>query len=571
MGILILSFSLGIRFAHALPIGIYDCVDSFSIVNFEPRTIEWSAGGGIGAVEGCHAGYQADIDEAILWYHGVFTVQDLSPPGQPPRTLTGSIAASSAPADTVRLGVLATIIPPPTVPVTISTTINATLNYVYGYLRSKVKRRIKSEGMPNYNIRKTPIGGIRGSIGLGVPSAPRIAKASITGLTFQEASPAYLYTLTDFSPYVDDNELLLPFYIENAGDGDWLDIVMGSETVWSVDLSTMDIDTLYNAVIPGELVPDGNVIPTLFRLHSVGESNASVTFVEGIDDPMFTAPIADAVLSNPNGIEEFEWISSLAVDHWLYVGSSLGARDYHDSGLLSKLTRSRNVSGLPVDGSLVYARLWFRLPDDPSWLFTDVSHTAIDVGAPEIIIPMSPGPFTDVSGAEAIEWLDVGESTVYWIYAGSEKGGRQYYNSGNLGQTTTSILSGLPTNRTDVWVRLWYRVGDVGNWRYIDEMYTAANVDPSLDSSSTDGTLTAPSDTFSWVDPIGLVAEWWLYVGSSVGGREYEDSGSLGSETSYTTLHGNIPAGGLPIHVRLWFRPVEGNWKYIDRNFVSAP
>ena len=286
--------------------------------------------------------------------------------------------------------------------------------------------------------------------------------------------------------------------------------------------------------------------------------------------PSITSPSPGSQLAGED--ETFSWSDNGAgaAQYWLEIGSVAGAKDYVNSGNLGAAT-SLSVSGLPVDGSsTVYVRLWYRVSGGP-WLYIDETYTAGTAGAaaPQIISPVAPGPLTDLTGTETFEWNPVGTGTHYWLFAGSVAGDNRYLNTGNLGDTMTATVTGLPTNGSNVWLRLWYRVGGVGNWQYIDEQYTAAGSGPSIVSTSGTGVLTSPTDTFSWIDPIGTVTEWWLYVGSNAGGSDYEDSGNLGASTTYSTTTGNLPTGAVPVYVRLWFKQ-GGSWEYIDEIFTSA-
>ena len=73
----------------------------------------------------------------------------------------------------------------------------------------------------------------------------------------------------------------------------------------------------------------------------------------------------------------FSWVSSVnTTEYWLYVGSTLGANDIHNSGSLGTST-STTVSGLPTNGSTLHVRLWHL--DGANWLNTDFTYTAFAV------------------------------------------------------------------------------------------------------------------------------------------------------------------------------------------------
>ena len=287
--------------------------------------------------------------------------------------------------------------------------------------------------------------------------------------------------------------------------------------------------------------------------------------------PAITSPAANTQL--PGAIGNFTWSDNGAgaTDYWLYAGSSVGASNYFSSGSLG-INGAVTATGLPTDGtSTVYVRLWYRIGSGP-WLFVDETYTEGTGTAPIPVLnaPSPPGPFTDSTGTESLTWLENSSGAAeYWVYAGFTQGGNQYDDTGSLGNILTTTVSNLPTDGSTVWIRLWYRGSAGGTWQFVDESYTAVSQLPQIDSSSDNGVLTSPTDTFTWSDPTTTVTEWWLYAGSTVGGDEHYDSGSLGGAT--TDVASNLPIGGQPVYVRLWYRVGAGAWLFIDEVFTSAP
>jgi len=161
------------------------------------------------------------------------------------------------------------------------------------------------------------------------------------------------------------------------------------------------------------------------------------------------------------------------------------------------------------------------------------------------------------------EWTP-GDVTVsqWWLYVGSATGGREYYNSGSLGTSLFETVTGLPTNGSTIYVRLWHREGSV--WRSTDAQYTAsAATEPAIFSPSAGSTL-RQMETFEWAANGTAVAQWWLYVGSDVGGSDIYNSGSLGTSL-FETVTG-LPTDGRTVHVRLWYR-TNGMWRSVDTQY----
>ena len=94
-------------------------------------------------------------------------------------------------------------------------------------------------------------------------------------------------------------------------------------------------------------------------------------------------------------------------------------------------------------------------------------------GSPAAIT--SPAPGTALSGPTAtFSWNTGTNVTAYWLYVGTGLGAKNIHDSGQISTTSRSV-SGLPTNGSTVYVRLWSMIG--GSWagNYRDYTYTAVN------------------------------------------------------------------------------------------------
>ncbi len=286
-----------------------------------------------------------------------------------------------------------------------------------------------------------------------------------------------------------------------------------------------------------------------------------------------TQPAPESRLSGVTQLFAWQDSGTSARDYWLSVGSSVGGSQYFNSGNLADTT-SIVAGGLPADGSsTVYVRLWYRTGSN-AWLFIDETYQAGTGAAAEPAITNIPpqSQFSDPQGTETITWEANGSGAIeYWIYGGNTQGGKQYFDSGNLGDSQSINISGLPFDGSSVWVRLWYRSVARGTWNYIDHEYTAANLIPQISVSGGGEVLASPDDTFSWSGPEDLNPEWWLYIGSSPGASDIEDSRSLGNAVAYQTTNSALPTGGVPVFVRLWYRQGTESWRFVDQVFESAP
>jgi len=95
--------------------------------------------------------------------------------------------------------------------------------------------------------------------------------------------------------------------------------------------------------------------------------------------PEITQPSAGSTLSS--SAQTFTWslndVDAVEVDQWwLYVGTSIGARDIANSGDLGKDTEY-DVIGMPTDGSIVHTRLWYHTAAD-GWQSEDYEYITSD-------------------------------------------------------------------------------------------------------------------------------------------------------------------------------------------------
>ena len=120
--------------------------------------------------------------------------------------------------------------------------------------------------------------------------------------------------------------------------------------------------------------------------------------VSGATSPAITSPVPTSTLSSSSAT--FQWSSGTGVsDYVLYVGTSFDTYDIYDSPYTLNL--SLPVSGLPVDGSTIYVRLWWEISG--GWSFADYTYTAytmaVDTQGPALTIgsPLNNATVTSAS------------------------------------------------------------------------------------------------------------------------------------------------------------------------------
>jgi hypothetical protein len=157
--------------------------------------------------------------------------------------------------------------------------------------------------------------------------------------------------------------------------------------------------------------------------------------------------------------------------------------------------------------------------------------------------------------------------TEWWLYLGTSQGDKDLYNSGSLGTSLSTTVSGLPTDGSIIFVRLWYLLAS--GWKAIDAQYAANNQAglPALISPVPGSPLSGSTVTFQWTANGAPVTQWWLYLGSNQGASDLHDSGSLGTSLS-TTVTG-LPTDGSIIFARLWYLLASG-WKEIDAQYAAG-
>jgi uncharacterized repeat protein (TIGR03803 family) len=175
----------------------------------------------------------------------------------------------------------------------------------------------------------------------------------------------------------------------------------------------------------------------------------------------FTNPAAGATIVDPT--QPLTWTTVLTAQaYYLYVGSTLGAKDLVNTGEIQQ-TSYLLRSTVPVNQTL-YARLWTKTGG--VWRFTDRTFSVMSLVA-RFTSPATAG--TTIDRTQPLAWTTVASAQAYYLYVGSTFGARDLVNTGEIHQT--SYLSGntLPAGQT-LYARLWTKVG--GIWRYVDTTFT---------------------------------------------------------------------------------------------------
>lgn len=263
-------------------------------------------------------------------------------------------------------------------------------------------------------------------------------------------------------------------------------------------------------------------------------------------------PAAAATITSPaNGSTfnsstvTFTWSPGARVtDYTLWVGRTAGGYDLFKKSL--KLERTVTLSNLPAGGTPIYVRLICKMGATTSYSDYTYTSTTSPPAAAALTAPVNGSTFTGAAASFAwSEGLGIDE---YLLEIGSTVGGKNIYRRSQA-RNRSLVLSGLPTNGSTVYVRLWSRSGTT--WMYNDYQYSAANltgVAAALTSHADGATLTDATATFTW-SPGVAIKEYKLSIGTAPGKTDiFNKSAGLGTTI---TAYG-LPTNGSTLYVRLW-------------------
>jgi len=275
-----------------------------------------------------------------------------------------------------------------------------------------------------------------------------------------------------------------------------------------------------------------------------GSSSGSTVTVE---QPGLYNPAPGSTLTGTSA--NFQWYGAPgATAYWIDIGNVAGGNQYYQSGSLPITTESVAVNSLPTNGSTVYVTLYYLI--NGSWVSNPYTLTAFG-GSATLGQITSPAPNSTLTGSSVtFTWSAGSGATAYWLDAGNVAGGNQYYQSGNLGNQFTTTVTTLPTDGSTVYVTLYSLVNNV--WlsnAYTYTAYSLASAAGVITSPTPGTTLTGSSATFVWTAGSGA-SNYWLDIGSTPGGNQYLQSGTLGNVLTDTVS--GLPTDGSAIYVTLY-------------------
>jgi hypothetical protein len=275
-----------------------------------------------------------------------------------------------------------------------------------------------------------------------------------------------------------------------------------------------------------------------------------------------TSPVPGSTLTSST--VTFVWNTGSGVErYWLDVGTTLGGTQIYTDSQGTNL--SMTVSGLPTNGSTVYVRLWSLIGG--AWQINDYTYTAASGGAGVKAAITSPVPGSTLTSSTVTFVWNTGSGVErYWLDVGTTPSGTQIYTD-SQGTNLSVTVSGIPTNGSTVYVRLWSLIG--GAWQINDYTYTTASggagVNAAITSPVPGSTFTSSTVTFFWTTGSG-VSEYWLEIGTTFAGYDLYTQ-SQGTNLSVTIS--GLPVNGSTLYVRMWSL-IGSVWQVNDYVYIAA-
>lgn len=278
---------------------------------------------------------------------------------------------------------------------------------------------------------------------------------------------------------------------------------------------------------------------------------------------IFTAPLEGAI--NVDTRQPFTWAAAAPTPqaYVLTIGTTLGGQDTFASAELPAQSTSFTLpQELPANRKL-YARIATRFNN--TWFTNDVSFNA--VARPAVFTYPLQGA-TKVDTRVPFAWTAATGAQAYRLTIGTSAGGQDLQDSGELAAQVTSynLPQELPVGST-VYARIATKLNDL--WWYSDITFKAIPRYAYF-TYPLDGTQHANiAQPITW-SPIAGAQAYYLRVGTTLGGREILNSGTLSSQTTSFTVWQTVPTGQT-IYARISTQ-LNGVWWSSDIAFsIGTP
>jgi hypothetical protein len=259
---------------------------------------------------------------------------------------------------------------------------------------------------------------------------------------------------------------------------------------------------------------------------------------------------------------QFQWAGGTGVTGYrLELGTIRGGVDLWNEDTGANL--STTVSGLPTDGSTVYVTLWSLV--DGTWQSKNYTYEALTV-APVRAEIITPAPGSTLTASTVLfQWTGGAGTTQYRLDAGTTPGGLDLWND-SAGARLSATLTGLPTDGSQVYVRLWSLSGST--WQYNSYSYeTRINLlaPAEMSKPAPHSTLTSSTVLFNWTGGTGAT-HYWLNGGTTPGAT---DLWNRDVSTGLSATIAGLPTDGSTFYVTLWSL-IAGAWQYNSYTYTAA-
>jgi len=302
-------------------------------------------------------------------------------------------------------------------------------------------------------------------------------------------------------------------------------------------------------------------------------SNAQVVNVETTSLGIYS-PTSGSTL--PGSTATFQWFAA-ATSYWVDIGKEQGGDEYYQSGPLSNIVLSVTPTTLPTDGSTVWVR-WYYFTATSSWKYIDYTYTALNAGADKAAMSSPTNGSSLCSNNVPFTWTPASPTPyAYWIDVGSTAGGNNYYQSGSLSSSTTSLtVSGLPTNGSEIFVTLYTEVSNSpATWENNAYTFYATNLSTVTSPANNDPDLSGTQATFNWTNSNPSCSDtYWIDIGTTPGGNNIWQSGNLGNVfTAQNPASSPLPDTNPGTTIYLTLYTINGGnvVGYTQDSYVSGP
>ncbi|MBZ0165845.1 MAG: hypothetical protein K8I00_03490, partial [Candidatus Omnitrophica bacterium] len=223
------------------------------------------------------------------------------------------------------------------------------------------------------------------------------------------------------------------------------------------------------------------------------------------------------------------------------------------NGGIAAGTSQQSVS-IPLTGGQFYVQLWTKMAKgkvsgEGLWF----ASTEVVYNTPNLLSQfISPAPGSTLNSTPVnLVWSPGVGVSQYWITVGSTSGGADIYNQGTT-STTAEIFTDL--NGGSLYANIWSKIG--GKW-YLSTEAVYSSVDVPLPiaqiQSPTNGTTITTSPVLITWTPGVAVEQYWITVGTTLGGTQVLNTGGVITSASAT-----VPDGAT-LYVAIWSK-WGGTW-----------